>query len=206
MMLSRREVVFGAAAAAGVARAAAERTLFDGRSLKGWKHSAHGIWTIEDGVLVGRSDHSKLGPGYLFTEEEFGDFRLRLEWFITKRGNSGVYVRQPLREFGPKGDGRPAQRKATDGVEVQIDYNDPKNLTGAVYNRRRPDKVVGGEDQWNRYEIECRADRAVVRLNGEQVNVWSPLPAARGAVGMQIHGGMPHDHIVRFRNIRIEVL
>ncbi|MDZ4798696.1 MAG: DUF1080 domain-containing protein [Bryobacteraceae bacterium] len=204
-MLSRREWLVGAGAAC-VARGAAERTLFDGRSLKGWKHSANGIWTIEDGVLVGRCDHAKPGPGYLFTEEEFGDFRLRLEWFITKGGNSGVYVRQPQREFGAKGDARPAQIRETDGVEVQIDYNDPKNLTGAIYNRKGPIKVVGVEDQWNRYDIECRGQRIVVRLNGEQVNLWLPLPADRGLVGMQIHGGQPHDHVVKFRNITVEAL
>jgi 3-keto-disaccharide hydrolase len=205
MMLSRRELIVGGVAT-GLARGAAGRKLFDGRSMTGWRHYANGIWTIEDGVLVGKSDHSKPGPGYLFTEDLFGDFRLHLEWFITKGGNSGVYVRQPVRPLGPKGDDRPAQLRDTDGVEIQIDYNDPKNLTGAVYNRKKPETVVGAEDHWNRYDIECRGDRVVVRLNGEEVNAWSPLPAARGMVGMQIHGGQPHDHVVRFRNIRIEVL
>ena len=148
-MLSRRQMVLGTAATGLASAAGKERTLFDGKSLQGWNRHANGIWTVEDSVLVGRSDHAKPGPGYLFTEVEFGDFRLRLDWYITKGGNSGVFVRQPARTMGTKGDDRPAQQPG-DGVEIQIDYDDPKNLTGAVYNRRKPDKVVGAEERWNR--------------------------------------------------------
>ena len=150
---------------------------------------------------MGRSDHARPGPGYVFTEREFGDCRIRLDFWISKGGNSGVYVRQPVRKFGPTGDQRSAHSPG-DGVEIQIDYKDGKNLTGAVYNRKNSLKVAGGEERWNTYEIECKGDRLAIRLNGDPVNDYSPVPL-RGAIGMQIHGGQPHDHVVRFRNIEV---
>lgn len=204
MRLSRRAIL-GATVACLASRSrlgASTRNLFNGKDFSGWKQVAVGIWTVEDGAIVCRSHPTQGGPGYLFTEQEFTDFTLELEFWISKGGNSGIFIRQPWREFGPRGDARPGQR-ATDGVEVQLDYNDPKNLTGSIYNRRRPDKVVGGEERWNRYRIACEGDRVQVFVDDEPVNDYRGLPSPKGAIGLQMHGAQPHQHVVRFRNIRI---
>jgi hypothetical protein len=160
------------------------------------------LWTVEEGCIVGRCDHEHPGPGYVFTEEEFGDFTLELDFWISKGGNSGVYVRQRLREFGPRGDARPAHGP-DDGVEVQIDYNDPKNYTGAIYDQQKPVKVAGGEDRWNRYRIQAEGPRLRVWIDDELVNDYAKLGSLKGAIGLQMHGGIPHDHVAKFRNIRI---
>src|SRR5438045_6639542 len=95
-----------------LAMAGAQR-IFNGHDLTGWRKAGHGIWTVEDGAITGRFDRLRPGPGYLFTEREYDDFDLRLEFWISKRGNSGVYVRQPLREFGTIGDARPPTARVT---------------------------------------------------------------------------------------------
>lgn len=179
--------------------------LSNGRDFSGWKQYGNGLWSLEEGAFVGRCNWDQPGPGYLFTEREFSDFRLQLEFWITPHGNSGVYVRQPLREFGTTGNLRPAQQPG-DGVEIQVDYHDRKNLTGAVYNRRNVSVPRGGEDRWNHYRIECRGPRLRVWIDGELVNDFSPLPQPRGAIGLQIHGGKPHKHVIRYRNIRLTEL
>lgn len=190
--MRRREFLVAPVLAAGVLR---------GADFNGWKKHGHGLWTIEDGAFVGRSDPARPGPGYLFTEKEYGDFRLQVEYWVSRRGNSGVYVRQPLRPIGTKGDERPAHGKIA-GVEIQIDYRDLKNPTGSVYNLKPSMKVVGREEQWCDYDIECKGNRVWVRLDGELVNDYAPLPL-RGAIGFQIHGQEVHDHVVKFRNVRI---
>lgn len=200
--MTRRDLLWFAAC---VPVHAAPRTLFNGRDLSGWTAYGHGKWTVEDGAIAGRFDTQRPGPGYLLTDAEFTDFRLELQFWISKRGNSGVYVRQPLRPFGTKGKEKPAQQ-AADGHEIQIDYNDPKNLTGAVYNCRNVTTVAGGEERWNKYAIECRGPRVVVWIDGQEVNRFEPLRSPRGVIGFQIHGQTPHDHVVRFRNITIQEL
>jgi hypothetical protein len=187
------------------ATAASPRLLFDGHSLSGWKHSAYGLWTVEDGCIVGRFDPAHPGPGYVFTEGEFGDFTLELDFWISKGGNSGVFVRQRLREFGPRGDARPAHGP-DDGVEVQIDYNDPKNYTGAIYDQQKPLKVAGAEERWNRYRIQAEGPRLRVWIDDALVNDYARLTSLKGAIGLQMHGGTPHDHVVKFRNIRITLV
>jgi hypothetical protein len=205
-MIQRSRRACLVALAAPILRAApAGPALFNGRDLTGWSAHAHGKWTVEDGVIAGRSDHARPGPGYLLTNEEFTDFRLELDFRVSRGGNSGVYVRQPIRPFTIRGDERAAQR-ATDGHEIQIDYHDPKNYTGAVYNFKPPTRVVGGEERWNHYAIECRGARVRILIDGETVNDFEPLRSSKGAIGFQVHGQQPHDHVVKFRDIRLTTL
>jgi len=191
-----------AAAAAGWSVAPAFERLFDGQDLKGWRKAGHGLWTVEEGAITGRFDRARPGPGYLFTGAEYRDFDLRLEFWISKGGNSGVFIRQPWRDFGTTGDDRPAHA-AGDGVEVQIDYNDPKNMTGAIYNQKQPAAIRGGEEQWVQYRIACAGPKVDVWIDGERVNSYDGLKSPRGAIGFQMHGQKPHDHVVKFRNIEM---
>ena len=198
--LTRR--AFTLAALAPAVRAGTTRRLFNGKDLTGWQKAANGIWTIEQGEIVGRFDPAKPGPGYLLTEEEFTDFDLKVEYWISKGGNSGVYVREPKREWGPKGDDRPGFG-AAGGYEVQIDYNDQKNFTGALYNFSPATKHAGAEEQWITMRMVCASARIRVWSAGELVNDFSPSRSPKGVIGLQMHGGKPHDHIVKFRSIEV---
>ena len=199
MTLTRRAFSLALAAPA---LTRASQSLFNGRDFTGWHKAGNGIWTIEDGDIVGRFDRAKPGPGYVFTNQEFTDFDLRLEFWISTEGNSGVFIRQPLREFGTKGDARPAHSPG-DGVEVQIDYHDPKNMTGAIYNLHQPSAVRGAENRWVKYRIACKGPRVDVWIDDQPVNRYDELKSLKGAIGLQMHGQQPHDHIVKFRNFEI---
>ena len=140
----------------------------------------------------------------MLTDEEFGDFRLKLEFWITKGGNSGIYVRQPHRKFGTYGKEKPGQLPG-DGHEIQINYHEKKNLTGAVYNFSNVTKLLGGEERWNRCTIECKGALIVVWIEGKEVNRYGALRSERGAVGFQVHGQTPHEDAAKFRNVTIEL-
>ena len=179
--------------------------LWNGRDFTGWQRAGRGVWTIEDRALVGRYDHDKPGPGYLLTAAEYQDFRLSLEFWVSKGGNSGVFVREPNRTWGHRGDDRPAHGNRR-GYEVQVDYNDPKNPTGSIYNLGRATKLAGGEERWNRMEIECLGPRVKVWIDGELVNDFSPAKAQKGVIGLQIHGGKPHHHVIKYRDLELKDL
>jgi hypothetical protein len=205
VMRYSRRACLTALAAPCLRAAAAARALFNGRDLSGWTAHAHGKWSVAEGAIVGVCDPARPGPGYLLTNAEFTDFRLDLDFWVSRGGNSGVYVRQPIRQFGPRGDERAAQRP-TDGHEIQIDYHDPKNYTGSVYNFRKPDRVVGSDERWNHFAIECRGAQVRVWVDGELVNEYQPLRSPKGAVGFQMHGQQVHDHVVKFRGIQLTEL
>ena len=182
--------------------------LFNGKDTTGWK--AHNgkteAWKVTDGVL-----HVKGGGGWLMTEKEYGDFEVRLEYKLPKRGNSGVALRAPRQ-------GDPAYQ----GMEIQI-LDDPnyKGLqkyqhTGSIYavvpSSKQPSKPIG---EWNKYRIVCKGRQVMVELNGEKIvdanlDDYKEKHAKnnpgilreKGCIGLQDHGGGRLD----FRNIVIKEL
>lgn len=165
--------------------------LFDGTSMDGWKMCGPGKFLLEDGTLKATG-----GMGMLWHEKKFKNFRLMLEWQVTRRqDNSGVFVRFP----DPGNDPWVAVNR---GYELQIcDAAQAKHRTGSVYSFQdctaMPTKPVG---EWNTYEIEVVGQRYRVFVNGTLVNEFEGARSAEGFVGLQNHDDKSP---VRFRNIRV---
>src|SRR5690349_19950962 len=63
-------------------------SLFDGKSLAGWKMSGEGVYLVKSGVLIcPEGTH-----GNFYTEKEFSDFVLRLDYKLQAGGNNGVGI------------------------------------------------------------------------------------------------------------------
>ena len=134
--------------------------LFDGESLDGWGVAGEdGRYRAGDGVLA---FEARGGGGQLETAEDYTDFRLRLDFKISKMANSGVFLRAA----------RDGSNPAYSGCEVQIldDFNweavtgtelEPFQFTGGLYG-----SVPSGDPgalnpvgEWNTYEILYRGSR-----------------------------------------------
>lgn len=200
--MTRRSLLRSSFVARFLTVSASARSLFDGKTFDGWQLAGGGIWTIEDGAFVGRFDRDDPGAGYVLTRELFRDFELRLEFWISEGGNSGVFIREPQRPWTNKGEERPAHSELG-GHEVQINYADRGQPTGMIYGQQHPAKVVGGEERWNRMRIVCSGSVTEIYIEDQLVNTYRETKIQPGVVGLQIHGGDPHDHIVKFRNITI---
>jgi hypothetical protein len=73
--------------------------LFDGKTLAGWHtnaekifHGTGGKWQVDSGAITGEQDPPGNG-GMLMTDQEFGDFELRLELNPDWGVDSGVFLR-----------------------------------------------------------------------------------------------------------------
>jgi hypothetical protein len=157
--------------------------LFDGKSLFGWTADEGTQWTAADGVL--KADQ---GPaGWLRTHAAFGDFRLRLEYRVSKPETaSGVALRM----------GREA------GYEIRIQDTDEQNPTGSIVGRAKakPPKPEAGK--WRALDVTARGTRITVRLDGRQVAALKHFGPIHGPVGLRFVEGNP----VEFRNIRLKPL
>ncbi len=207
------------AASAALAAQAAEKgytPLFNGKDLSGWKLvKPHGPgYVVENGILVCPAD----GGGNLFTEKEYANFVLRLDWRLWDGGNNGVGIRAPL-----EGDA------AYVGMEIQIldETSDkykkdgvtilkPGQYTGSVYDVA-PAKAghVKRDGVWNAYEIEANGPKIKVTLNGVKINDFDLSTVTDPAVlkkhpGIRNKSGhigfLGHGTKVEFRNIRIKEL
>ena len=186
--------------------------LFDGKTLNGWKYTPKhkSGYYVTNGVLVCAKNCS----ADLFTEKEYSDFILRLEFKLSPGANNGIAIRSPME----------AGQIAYIGNEIQVlddsaaEYAklDPAQYCGSLY-RVLPAKqgFLNKTGEWNSYEITAKGRHIKVALNGTVITDGD-INAVTSPETLQHHPGMlrPKGHIgflghsryVEFRNIRIHEL
>jgi hypothetical protein len=202
--------------AGGVALAQGEpgfQPLFDGKTLKGWVLvGGRGTgYVVEDGAIV----CPKEGGGNLYTEKEYANFIVRMEFRLWEGGNNGVGIRAPL-----EGDAAYA------GMEIQVLDDEaevyqkmglkPTQYTGSVYDVFPAKRgFVKRNGAWNDYEIHAEGRRVKVTLNG-QVVCDADLSTVTDAAVLKKHPGLSrakghigflgHGTRVEYRSLRIKEL
>jgi hypothetical protein len=181
--------------------------IFDGKSLDGWvvegtkARGGKPIWRAEDGKIV--------CDGFIFgflryEKEEFGDFRLDLEYKLGKKGNSGIGVRTV--PFTGKRDTRPSL--ASYEIQLLDDAGEApsEHSTGSLYRYVAPTSIsVKPAGEWNKVSIECVGPHIKVTINDVVVQDvdQSAHPKIKdkplkGCISLQNHG-----HHVEFRNLQV---
>ncbi|MBS0266939.1 MAG: DUF1080 domain-containing protein [Planctomycetes bacterium] len=137
--------------------------LFDGQSLTGWQTSSEqpSQRPVEDGAL----NPHKSGGYMLIHEKTWGNFQLALDFKISEKCNSGIFIRTfPLKP-------RPGKDVGFNGLEIAIDdtttagYHD----TGAIYDLVKPTRnAMKRQGEWNHIVVTCRDNLIEIELNGEK--------------------------------------
>jgi hypothetical protein len=127
--------------------------LFDGKNLENWdlqNKSKPSGWSVADGVMT----NSK-GANNLISKEKFKDFRIRAEYKLESKSNSGIYLR-----------GR---------YELQV-LDDAGKEPGshghmAIYSRVKPSvNASRPAGEWQTMEATIVGNRVTVILNGTRVH------------------------------------
>jgi hypothetical protein len=174
--------------------------LFDGKSLDGWDATHADQWIVADGELI--ADGPK-GRGMLYYVGEVGNhsftqFELRMQVYVTKRANSGIY-------FLTEPEGLKYPDKV--GYEAQIAINHKnKNKTGSLYKIVTLSTSPVKEEEWFDYVIRVEGSVISTILNGKVAVKHDTATGAKKEHGDRL-GLQCHDpEIVKFRNIRIKLL
>lgn len=204
--------------------------LFDGETSAGWRGYNKDAfpesgWVVEDGVLhvMGKGTGEAGGKGGdIIYDKKFSDFHLKMEWKVSRGGNSGIfYLAQEI-------PGEPIWKSAP---EMQILDNenhldaqlgvDGNRKSGSLYDLIPANPQNANPfDEWNEVEVMVYRGTVVHRMNGQVVleyhlgtSDWNRMienskfkpytewfgVARDGYIGLQDHG----DN-VWFRNIRIK--
>ncbi len=163
-------------------------TLFDGSSLDGWSMLGNANWELADGAVSATS-----GSGFLVSEESYGDFELRLEFWVDEPANSGIFIRCS----DPQG----VNDRNSYEVNIYDTRADQTYRTGGIVHLAAPSSVINSGGQWNAYEITAQGSRLVVVLNGTQTVDTTDEQFASGPFALQYGAGT-----VRFRNVRVRTL
>ena len=166
------------------------RTLFDGRSLKGWTQLGDANWALKDGAAW--ADNGK--TGFLVSDETFGDVEIRAEFWVTDDANSGIFIRCT----------NPLKIGTVSGYEVNI-YDqrpDPTYGTGAIVGVAQVSPMPKAGGRWNVMEISAKGDRFTVSINGRRtVDNVRNADFAHGRIALQYGLG-----VVKFRKVQVRAI
>lgn len=210
------------------------QSLFDGQTMNGWhgygKKVVPKAWKAENGVIhldaAGKKNYATDEGGDIVTDEEFDNFDLKMEWQISKNGNSGIifYVNEAYAQDTLK-----YKNSYYTGPEMQVVDNNGhkdgkiyKHKAGDLYDliasTKQAEKPLG---EWNQVEIIANHGKLDLYLNGEHVvsttmwdDNWLQMIAGskfkqwpdfgtfkKGRIDLQDHGDE-----VWYRNIKIKRL
>lgn len=187
-------------------------TLFDGKSLKGWKQVAGtATYAVEDGVIVGRTVE-KSPNTFLISEQEYGDFVLELDVKIEDLGsNSGIQFRSQYDPAGRDGKGK------VFGYQYELDPS-PRKWTGGLYDEGRRDWLYpmslnpAGQNsykhnEFNQVKVECVGNQIRTWVNGTPAAYLVDNVDRKGVIALQVHAINSPDKVgkkIYWKNIRIK--
>jgi opacity protein-like surface antigen len=179
------------AAAADDATADGWITMFDGKTLDGWKaNEAPECWTVEDGCLKGSGGKSHL----FYMQREFTDCEFKADIKLDAGSNSGMYFRTA---FGP---GFPK------GYEAQVNnsHKDPKR-TGTLYHFVVVEEQLVPDDTWWNQHIIAKGNHIEIQVNGKTVVnfVDDKNTFKKGYLALQQHDP---KSIVWYKNLQVKPL
>ncbi len=166
-------------------------SIFDGKSLDGWKvNERPEAWTVKAGAIMGDGDRSHLF--YMTHECENCEFRAEVR--LNHAGNSGMYFRTA---FGP---GFPK------GYEAQVNntHKDPVR-TGSLYNFAPVKQQLVEDNTWWKQHIIVRGNHIVIKVNGKKVvdYVDTKNSFTKGYLALQQHN---KGSVVEYRKLEMKLL
>lgn len=185
------------------------QTLFDGKSLNGWRAGENAAsWRVQNGAIVASGPRSHLYA----TGQTFRNFELEAEVMTRPGANSGIYFHSAFQD-----EGWPAK-----GLEVQINNTyagdaqyQERRKTGSLYGIRNVYSALARDNAWFRLQIAVRGKQVTVRVNDElTVDYTEATPPAvdgdykdrilsEGTFALQAHDA---KSTVLFRNLRVRRL
>jgi type 1 glutamine amidotransferase len=192
-------------------------SLFNGKDLTGWKvpEGDGGHWKVVDGVIDYDAESQAKGDKSLWTDAEYGDFVLQVDWrikeapFINKsilyiladgthaKDIQGKQLRLPLPDADSgvflRGNGFYQANiwcwpiGSGEIYSIRTDPKSPPSLKAAATPIMQADRPVG---EWNHFDIAVKGKTVTVALNGKVVIPGATIPSIpdRGRLAFQHHG------------------
>ena len=188
-------------------------SLFDGRTLAGWKAGgSSGTFSVRDGMIVADGPISHLFYAGSVQGHDFVNFELKMEVKTAPRADSGIFFHSEYKRLD----------LPISGYEVQINNThsatkDNRELrkTGSLYGVRDVFVSCAKDRTWFTVYIIVEGRRIRIGIDGRLLVDYTepdePVRAERSAGKVLSHGtfalqGSGEGNVVYFRNIRVKPL
>lgn len=182
-------------------------SLFDGKSLEGWKASENpATFSVVDGEIVVKGPRAHLFYDGPVGNHDFTNFEFRAEIMTRPKANSGVYFHTVFEEKG----------WPSKGYEVQVNntHGDPKKTAG-LYGIKDNFTAPAKDNEWFTMSIRVEGKRIITKVNDQVISDYTeeaePKRPASFAGRLLSHGTIAlqgHDpgSEVHYRNLQIKLL
>ncbi len=201
-------------------RAEGWELLFDGTSLDHWRgFKQQGVpvgWLIRGGAI---HFSGEAPAGDIITQEQYQDFELKLEWRVSKGGNSGIFF-HVSEDFDHAWESGPEMQVLDD--DGHRDGAKPETRAGTNYALHPLSKeVIKPAGEWNQVGLVVNGALVEHWVNGEKVveyelwsDDWKKRVAKSKFAAMPAYGQSKTGHVVLqdhgdpvwFRGIKIRRL
>ena len=203
------------------------KSIFDGKTLNGWKAPDMSIWSVEDGAITGTVTRERLPKENVFIVWQGGkvdDFELKFKFrMFGEKANSGMQFRSQVKERGlvhgyqaditilGKSLGGiwdeygPRNSLAARGERSVIDENGKKTITQFADAA----ELMKGIDleQWNEYHIIARGDHIILKMNGRTTSELTDREKGKalssGILAMPV---IPEPMKVQYKELQLKML
>lgn len=204
------------------------KSLFDGKTLEGWKAREMGYWSVRDGAITGESTPENPCTSNQFIVwqgGEVGDFELKLKFRVKGNGgNSGVQFRSRMQDnglavgyqadiyqSGPYLGGVCDELHSRKGHEL-LTGNGKKTVIDAKGQRTATplaeEAKMRAAGEWNDYHIVAQGHHITLAINGvtcaELIDQEDGHFDLTGILGLQLRSGDPMT--VQFKDITLKKL
>lgn len=140
-------------------------SLFDGRSLDGWKASEKpGTFSVEDGSIKVAGPRSHLFYEGTVMDHNFKNFEFKAQVMTRPGSNSGIYFHTEYQEKG----------FPDKGFEVQVNNSHTDWIrTGSLYDIKNISEVYVKDNVWFTEYIHVEGKHVIVKINNNQVLDWT---------------------------------
>ncbi len=177
-------------------------SLFDGKSLDGWKVSENpDSFSVQDGAIVAHGPRAHLFYNGKVADHDFKDFHFKADVMTTQGSNSGLYIHTKYQDSG----------WPSLGYEVQVNqtHGDPKKSSG-LYGVKDVFEAPAKDGEWYTQEIIVKGKRIITKVNGKTLvdytepdDVKGDRKLSSGTFAIQAHDP---KSTVMFKNIMVKPL
>src|ERR1051325_1258521 len=179
------------AASAALAADAGWISMFDGKTLDGWKANDNPeSWTVKNGAIVGDGEKSHLF--YMQRECENCEFKAQVK--LNHGGNSGMYFRTAWGPGFPK------------GYEAQVNNSHPDwRRTGSLYHLSDVKEQLVADDTWWTQHIIANGNHIIIKVNDKTVvdYVDANNTYKKGYLALQQHN---KGSVVAYKDLMMRLL
>lgn len=177
-------------------------SLFDGKSLEGWKASENpDSFSVKDGIIVVHGPRAHLFYEGPVQDHNFKNFHFKADVMTKPGANSGLYFHTRYQDSG----------WPSIGYEVQVNqtHGDPKKTSG-LYGVSDVFEAPAKDNEWYTQEIIVQGNHIITKVNGKTLvdyvqpdDVEGDRKLSSGTFAIQAHDP---ESVVHVKNVMVKPL